>query len=66
VEDRFSRDINGYQDQIVELQSQLEKMKSEMSDRLREYQDLLSVKLGWFVLTNDFIFTKEMDNKWHL
>lgn len=66
MEDRFSRDINGYQDQIVELQSQLEKMKSEMSDRLREYQDLLSVKLGWFVLTNDFIFTKEMDNKWHL
>uniref|UniRef100_H2ZP54 IF rod domain-containing protein n=1 Tax=Ciona savignyi TaxID=51511 RepID=H2ZP54_CIOSA len=46
VEERFSRDINGYQDQIAELQSQLEKIKSEMAERLREYQDLLAVKLG--------------------
>ncbi|XP_078483026.1 intermediate filament protein IF-C [Ciona intestinalis] len=46
VEERFSRDINGYQDQIAELQSQLEKIKAEMAERLREYQDLLAVKLG--------------------
>ncbi|XP_039250066.2 glial fibrillary acidic protein [Styela clava] len=46
VEDRFNRDIGGYQDQITDLQAQLDKIKSEMSDRLREYQELLSVKLG--------------------
>ena len=46
VEERFKRDIDGYQDQIIELQSQLEKIKSEMAERLREYQDLLAVKLG--------------------
>lgn len=46
VEDRFNRDIGGYQDQITELQSQLDKIKSEMADRLREYQELLAVKLG--------------------
>nr|CAD10678.1 intermediate filament protein C [Molgula oculata] len=46
VEDRFSRDIAGYQENITDLQSQLDKIKSDMSDRLREYQDLLAVKLG--------------------
>ncbi|CAK8685300.1 glial fibrillary acidic protein-like [Clavelina lepadiformis] len=46
VEERFGRDINSYQDQIAELQTQLEKIKSEMAERLREYQDLLAVKLG--------------------
>jgi len=46
VEDRFARDISGYQEQICDLQAQLEKIKLEMSDRLREYQDLLALKLG--------------------
>lgn len=46
MEDRFNRDIGGYQDQITELQAQLDKIKSEMADRLREYQELLAVKLG--------------------
>jgi len=46
VEERFARDISEYQEQIVELQAQLEKIKAEMSERLREYQDLLSVKLS--------------------
>jgi len=46
VEDRFARNSSGYQEQICELQMQLEKIKAEMSERLREYQDLLSVKLG--------------------
>jgi len=46
VEERFARDISGYQEQICDLQIQLEKIKAEMSERLREYQDLLSVKLG--------------------
>jgi len=46
VEERFSRDINGYQNQISDMQLQLERVKSDMADRLREYQDLLAVKLG--------------------
>jgi len=46
VEERFSRDINGYQTQIGDMQLQLERVKSDMADRLREYQDLLAVKLG--------------------
>lgn len=46
VEERFGRDINNYQDQIDDLGAQLEKIKSEMAERLREYQDLLAVKLS--------------------
>ena len=65
VEERFKRDIDGYQDQIIDLQGQLDKIKSEMADRLREYQDLLAVKLGekWNINIKIYIkFNAAVDN----
>merc|ERR1711981_453430 len=46
VEDRYKREVTQYGDQTFGMQSQLDKIKREMSERLDEYQELLGVKLA--------------------
>jgi len=46
VEDRYKREIASYQEQITTMQGNLEKTKTEMTERLHEYQELLAVKLA--------------------
>jgi len=46
VEDRYKREISSYQEQISTMTSNLDKTKTEMTERLHEYQELLSVKLA--------------------
>merc|ERR1712187_272637 len=41
VEDRYKREVNQYADQTFAMQTQLDKVKKEMSERLDEYQELL-------------------------
>ena len=40
VEDRYKREVNQYADQTFAMQTQLDKVKREMSERLDEYQEL--------------------------
>ncbi|XP_049575433.1 internexin neuronal intermediate filament protein, alpha b [Syngnathus scovelli] len=46
MEDRHSVEIGNYQDGIAELENELRTTKSEMARHLREYQDLLNVKMA--------------------
>ncbi|KAL4636037.1 low molecular weight neuronal intermediate filament-like [Arapaima gigas] len=46
MEDRHGRDIGELQDTIQQLESALRSTKGEMSRHLREYQDLLNVKMA--------------------
>lgn len=46
VEDRYRREITSYQEQINSMQNALDKTKTEMTERLHEYQELLTVKLA--------------------
>ncbi|XP_031426798.1 neurofilament medium polypeptide-like [Clupea harengus] len=46
TEDRHNNDLGSYQDMIHQLDSELKGMKREMSHHLREYQDLLNVKMA--------------------
>ncbi|NP_571107.2 internexin neuronal intermediate filament protein, alpha b [Danio rerio] len=46
MEDRHNAEIMGYQDSIGELENDLRTTKSEMARHLREYQDLLNVKMA--------------------
>ncbi|XP_051957373.1 low molecular weight neuronal intermediate filament [Xyrauchen texanus] len=46
MEDRHSNDIGELQDTIQQLESALRSTKGEMSRHLREYQDLLNVKMA--------------------
>jgi len=46
MEDRMGRDANGQQDTITRLEGEIAKMKDEMARHLREYQDLLNVKMA--------------------
>ena len=43
---RYRREITSYQEQISNMQNQLDKTKTEMTERLHEYQELLTVKLA--------------------
>ena len=46
MEENFSLDTNGYQDTIGRLEEDIHNMKDEMARHLREYQDLLNVKMA--------------------
>ncbi|MEE6466798.1 hypothetical protein FKM82_007056 [Ascaphus truei] len=46
IEDNYSLEGNGYQDNISQLQEEIQNMKEEMARHLREYQDLLNVKMA--------------------
>uniref|UniRef100_A0A4W5L2N7 IF rod domain-containing protein n=1 Tax=Hucho hucho TaxID=62062 RepID=A0A4W5L2N7_9TELE len=46
MEDRLGNEAGGYQDSITRLEAEIAKMKDEMARHLREYQDLLNVKMA--------------------
>ncbi|KAL7885229.1 hypothetical protein AOLI_G00079990 [Acnodon oligacanthus] len=46
IEDRHSNDMGSYQEMIHQLENDLKATKWEMSHHLREYQDLLNVKVA--------------------
>uniref|UniRef100_A0AAX7SWM0 Desmin n=1 Tax=Astatotilapia calliptera TaxID=8154 RepID=A0AAX7SWM0_ASTCA len=46
MEDRMAREATGYQDTIARLEEDIAKMKDDMARHLREYQDLLNVKMA--------------------
>nr|XP_061799635.1 vimentin A2-like isoform X5 [Nerophis lumbriciformis] len=46
IEDRMGREAAGYQDTIARLEEDIAKMKDDMARHLREYQDLLNVKMA--------------------
>uniref|UniRef100_A0A672Z0U0 IF rod domain-containing protein n=1 Tax=Sphaeramia orbicularis TaxID=375764 RepID=A0A672Z0U0_9TELE len=46
MEDNFSMENGGYQDTIGRLEEDIHNMKDEMARHLREYQDLLNVKMA--------------------
>ncbi|XP_034549816.1 desmin a [Notolabrus celidotus] len=46
MEDRMTREASGYQDTISRLEEDIAKMKDDMARHLREYQDLLNVKMA--------------------
>ncbi|XP_047435576.1 internexin neuronal intermediate filament protein, alpha b [Mugil cephalus] len=46
MEERHSVEIGNYQDNMAELENELRTTKSEMARHLREYQDLLNVKMA--------------------
>uniref|UniRef100_A0A8C8VMQ4 Desmin n=1 Tax=Pelusios castaneus TaxID=367368 RepID=A0A8C8VMQ4_9SAUR len=46
LEDRFAGEASGYQDSIARLEEEIRHLKDEMARHLREYQDLLNVKMA--------------------
>uniref|UniRef100_A0A665T462 IF rod domain-containing protein n=1 Tax=Echeneis naucrates TaxID=173247 RepID=A0A665T462_ECHNA len=46
MEDRHNVEIGNYQENMAELENELRTTKSEMARHLREYQDLLNVKMA--------------------
>uniref|UniRef100_A0A3P8VZI8 Vimentin like n=1 Tax=Cynoglossus semilaevis TaxID=244447 RepID=A0A3P8VZI8_CYNSE len=46
LEENFSQESNGYQDTIGRLEEDIHNMKDEMARHLREYQELLNVKMA--------------------
>ncbi|TSK62562.1 Desmin [Bagarius yarrelli] len=46
MEDRHGREASGFQDTIARLEAEIANMKDEMARHLREYQDLLNVKMA--------------------
>ncbi|XP_063322278.1 desmin-like isoform X6 [Pelmatolapia mariae] len=46
MEDRHGREAGNYQDSIARLEAEIANMKDEMARHLREYQDLLNVKMA--------------------
>ncbi|CAN9502663.1 unnamed protein product [Ophioblennius macclurei] len=46
MEENFSMETSGYQDTIGRLEDDIHNMKDEMARHLREYQDLLNVKMA--------------------
>ncbi|XP_046886349.1 desmin b [Hypomesus transpacificus] len=46
MEDRYGREAGGFQDNIARLEAEIANMKDEMARHLREYQDLLNVKMA--------------------
>ncbi|CAL8240887.1 unnamed protein product [Merluccius merluccius] len=46
MEDRMGREASGFQDTISRLEEDIAKMKDEMARHLREYQDLLNIKMA--------------------
>ncbi|KAM4626596.1 desmin [Discoglossus pictus] len=46
LEERFSGEAAGYQDSVSRLEEEIRNLKDEMARHLREYQDLLNVKMA--------------------
>ncbi|KAM4588530.1 peripherin [Odontesthes bonariensis] len=46
MEDQFSNEIGNYQDNMGRLEEEIRHLKEEMARHLREYQDLLNVKMA--------------------
>ncbi|CAL8344352.1 unnamed protein product [Merluccius merluccius] len=46
TEENFSMETSGYQDSVARLEDDIRNMKDEMARHLREYQDLLNVKMA--------------------
>ncbi|XP_028663025.1 desmin-like isoform X1 [Erpetoichthys calabaricus] len=46
LEERFGAEAGGYQDSISRLEAEIVSLKDEMARHLREYQDLLNVKMA--------------------
>ncbi|XP_074857705.1 desmin [Carettochelys insculpta] len=46
LEERFAGEAGGYQDTIARLEEEIRHLKDEMARHLREYQDLLNVKMA--------------------
>uniref|UniRef100_UPI0037E8F8A2 peripherin n=1 Tax=Semicossyphus pulcher TaxID=241346 RepID=UPI0037E8F8A2 len=46
MEDQFGIEINSYQDNVGRLEDEIRHLKEEMARHLREYQDLLNVKMA--------------------
>lgn len=46
MEENFAVEAANYQDTIGRLQDEIQNMKEEMARHLREYQDLLNVKMA--------------------
>ncbi|NXY26221.1 PERI protein, partial [Atrichornis clamosus] len=46
MEDEFGEEIGNYQDVVGRLEQEIQQMKEEMARHLREYQDLLNVKMA--------------------
>ncbi|XP_076120247.1 desmin a isoform X1 [Alosa pseudoharengus] len=46
MEERTGREASGYQDTIARLEGDIAKMKDDMARHLREYQDLLNIKMA--------------------
>uniref|UniRef100_A0A3Q3W3Y7 Desmin n=1 Tax=Mola mola TaxID=94237 RepID=A0A3Q3W3Y7_MOLML len=46
MEERMGRESSGFQDTIARLEADIAKMKDDMARHLREYQDLLNVKMA--------------------
>ncbi|CAL1608526.1 unnamed protein product [Knipowitschia caucasica] len=46
MEDQFGNEISNYQDSVSRLEDEIRHLKEEMARHLREYQDLLNVKMA--------------------
>jgi len=46
MEDRHRGEIDDYQNQVKDLQEKFEQLKSQMADQLRQYQELMNVKIA--------------------
>ncbi|XP_053120730.1 vimentin [Hemicordylus capensis] len=46
MEENFALEASNYQDTIARLQEEIQNMKEEMAHHLREYQDLLNIKMA--------------------
>lgn len=46
MEENFALEASNYQDTITRLQEEIQNMKEEMARHLREYQELLNVKMA--------------------
>merc|ERR1712071_318343 len=46
MEDRHRQETADYQDQLRDLQGKFEDLKAQMADQLRQYQELMSVKIA--------------------
>ncbi|NXW54706.1 PERI protein, partial [Eurystomus gularis] len=46
MEDEFGEEIGSYQDVVGRLEQEIQQMKEQMARHLREYQDLLNVKMA--------------------
>ncbi|XP_029986530.1 desmin b [Sphaeramia orbicularis] len=46
MEERHGREASGFQDNIARLEAEIANMKDEMARHLREYQDLLNIKMA--------------------